>query len=304
MADSTDTSSGNVTSGTSTGSTGSSTDSSGGSSSLTGDLGSLFSALTPLASTGLGIYNASQTKQEYQNAANTLSSLGQPYVTAGQTQLNNALTGALTPAQQAQMNLYNTQAGTLTSQATPNISQGQYDISQASQGQLPQWQQQQLENQKAAAIAQATAALGPNADSSALANVMNNINSQYNINQGNLAQQNLATGESLYNLGQTTQTQGMQAAQAAANVPVAAAQTNFANALNLAANGNQAVEASVSTMLSGDQLIAQQLQAFLTSLASSGSTSALGNLGTSIGNVFNDIFGSSSSSSSDSGTPS
>ena len=267
-------------------------------SNIAGDVGSLIGALTPTAT---GIYNAGQAKKEYGQAASTLAGLGQPYVSAGQTELANALSGALTPAQQAQQNLYGTQAQTLYGQANPLTSAGTYDIQQSQAGQLPQWQQQQLENQKAAAIAQATAALGPNADSSSLANMINSINSQYNINQGNLAQQNLATGESLYNLGQTTQTQAMQAEQAAANVPVAAQQQAFANALNLAAGGNQPVEASVQTLLAGDQIIANQLQSFMQSLSGSGGT----NIGSALGNLFGDIFGSGSSfgsSSSDSGS--
>jgi hypothetical protein len=287
MADST--TSGNVTDGSSTGSTGGSS-----TGNIVSDVGGLLSATTPLASTALGLYDVSQAKQEYGQAASTLAGLGQPYVAAGQQQLTSALSGALTPAQQAQQNLYGTQAQTLYGQATPFVSAGTYDIQQSQAGQLPQWQQQQLENQKAASIAQATAALGPNADSSALANIINNINSQYNINQGNLAQQNLATGESLYNLGQTTQTQAMQAEQAAANVPVAAQQQAFANALNLAAGGNQPVEASVQTLLAGDQIIANELQAFMQALGTSGATGAIGNIGTAIGNLFGDIFGNSS----------
>lgn len=290
MADST--TSGNVTDGSSTGSTGGSS-----TGNIVSDVGGLLSATTPLASTALGLYNVGQAKQEYQQASNTLANLGKPYTDAGQNVLANALAGNLTPAQQAQINLLNQQSNTLTSQATPLLSAGTYDIQQSQAGQLPQWQQQQLENQKAASIAQATAALGPNADSSALANVINNINSQYNINQGNLAQQNLATGESLYNLGQTTQTQAMQAAQAAANAPIVDQQQAFATALNLAAGGNQPVEASVQTMLAGDQIIANELQAFMQALGTSGATGAIGNIGTAIGNLFGDVFGNSSGSS-------
>ena len=266
---------------------------------LAGDIGSLIGALTPTAT---GIYSAGQARKEYGQAASTLAGLGQPYVEAGKKQLDTALSGALTPAQQAQADLYGTQAKTLYGQATPFISAGTYDITQSQAGQLPQWQQQQLENEKAAAIARATSTLGPNVDSTTLGNVINNINAQFDIQRGNLMQQNLATGESLFNLGVGVQTQGMQAEQAAANVPVAAAQTAFANALNLEAGGNQPVEASVQTMLAGDQLIAQQLRDFMTAM----SPTAVGGGGilTDITNIFKDLFPSSSSGSTDnSGTP-
>ena len=94
MADST---TGNVTGGTSTGSTGGT--STGGN--IASDITGLLSATTPLASTALGLYNVGQAKQEYKSAADKLAGLGQPYVSAGQNVLADALAGNLTPAQRA-----------------------------------------------------------------------------------------------------------------------------------------------------------------------------------------------------------
>lgn len=238
------------------------------------DFASFLNAVTPSASTAsllgigaLGLEQANKSREQYQAYVNKLYGLGQPFVDASQSELSKALSGVLTPAELAQQQNFFQTGQNLQNQAAPWLSQAQFGMQQAATGQLPQWQQQQLENQKAAAIAQATAALGPNADSSSLANVMNNINQQFNVQQGLLNQQNLSTAESEYNIGAQTQATGLSNIAAGYQAAITDTQQAFQNAISLAAQGDQPIESGIQLAIQGDAQIQAALAGLFGSLA-------------------------------------
>ena len=260
------------------------------------DFASFLNAVTPSASTAsllgigaLGLQQANKSRADYQAYVNKLYGLGQPFIDASQSELSRALSGQLTPAELAQQRNFFQTGETLMNQATPWLSQAQAGMQQAAAGQLPQWQQQQLENQKAAAIAQATAQLGPNADSSSLANVMNNINQQFNVQQGLLSQQNLKTAESEYNIGAQTQASAFSNVAAGYQAAITDTQQAFQNAISMAAQGDQPIEAGIQLAIQGDAQIQAALAGLFGSLANayaymqSGPSAAKGGAGGSSG---------------------
>ncbi len=237
---------------------------------------SLGDALTPsnttlglLGAGAAGLYQQSRAQSQNQGYVNQLQQIAQPSLQAGNTYLNRALSGALTPAQQAQQNALLAQGNTLTQEAAPYLAAGAAGLQAYQSGQLPAWQQQQLDNQTAAAIAQLKASLGPNVDSSTLAAGIQQIQEQAGIAKGQLLQQNLATAENEYGIGTQQQAAAFQAINAGYQSAVTDAQQSFEDAISALTLGDQATLAAIQTAIQGNSQIASATSGLFGNLAMS-----------------------------------
>jgi len=234
---------------------------------------------------GYSVYNAMSQNNAQSNMFNAIR---QPSVNAGTNYLNNATSGTLPPAQSAQYNTQANQAATLANQASPYLNAANQGLQQYQAGQLPAWQQQQLDNQTAAAIAQARASMGANVDSSTMAMIESQIRSQASITQGQLLQQNLQTSETLYNLGATTQNESFALMNAANQSVITNLQQDFSNAMAAFTQGDSATANMINTQLQNDQRLSSALDKLIKGLSSSGAiTSLSGSNGSVIGALKN-----------------
>jgi hypothetical protein len=203
--------------------------------------------------------------------------------------LTNAQNGTLTPAQIAQQNNLISQGNTVAGQAQSEITGGTAAITQANAGALPAWQQAQIDQQVAAQKAQIAQSLGPNVDSSTLAQYYAQIDQKADITKGQLIQQNLASGEQELGAGVTTEQQGQAQISAGYKVATDAAQTAFQDAISLAAAGNGPIMDAVNLLVTGDTAVSNSLMNFMGALAQayagSGKPGTAGTAQGSTGNI-------------------
>ena len=238
-----------------------------GASSTAGAGGGANTAANILAELGAGYSTYNAINQGNQQAA-MFNDIRQPSVTAGKNYLNNATSGTLTPSQQNQANALNSQGNALANQASPFLAAGAQGLQQYESGQLPQWQQQQLDNQTAAAIAQARASMGPNVDSSTMASMEQNIRSQASIAQGQMLQQNLKTATDLYTLGANTQKEAFALIDAGYQSVITNLQQDFADAMAAFTQGDASAANMVNTQLQNDQRLSSALSKLIDGMGS------------------------------------
>lgn len=225
-----------------------------------------------LLTSGYDIYKAlQQNKQD----VNMLGQIQQPASSAGNKYLSDALAGTLTPAESKQYQDLINQSKTLEAQAQPFIQQGTAGIAAAEAGQLPSWQQQQLDNATQAAIVQARASMGANVDSSSMAQIESQIMQQAQITKGQLAQQNLATYEQLYQLGATTQKEAFALLDTANQYVVADAQQKFQNAIAALGLANTAAMDKINVSLATDALLSKSIAQLFGGLTNASGKTAL-----------------------------
>lgn len=232
------------------------------------DLSSLMSTLFPNGASGLGapltegalaLYEANQAKNQNDAFANTLLSAGQPLVNAGQNELTNAQTGKLNPQAAGLQTSQTTQGNTLVGQAGPLLNIGNTAFQNFVAGSLPPWQQTELDQQKAAALAQAKQSMGSQVDSSTMGQIQAQIDSQYDIAKGNLMQQNLGIGEQAFAQGQQVQQLGFSDIQAGWQTGMNAIQQSFNNAVSLMSAGFGPIEDAIQLKIQGDTQITDSL---------------------------------------------
>jgi hypothetical protein len=225
--------------------------------------GTLASALAPLAASAMAGYQGVKGMQDVGQTTGALGKTSDVLGKAGQTYLGQALGSQLTQPQQATVDTLRQQAATLGQQAQPYLAAGAQGLQQYEQGQLPEWQQQQLDNQTAAAIAQARASMGANVDSSAMAQIEAQIRQQASIAKGQILQSNLKISQELAQFGFTEQNESMALYTAANDFTNKTIQQDFSNAiealgitdtaalqrLQASITGNQAVGGAVGSLL-------------------------------------------------------
>jgi len=224
---------------------------------------SLSDALIPGA---VGAYLGYKGNQSTNQATNTLGNTANLATGAGNTYLGNALSGTLTPAQQNVYNTLNQQGATLNAQSQPLIAAGQLGLQQYQAGQLPAWQQQQLDNQTAAAIAQAKASLGANADSSTMAAVVSQIQNQAEIAKGQMLQNNLSVTQELFNTGITDQNEAFELYDAANTSVTSSLQQDFSNGMDALKLSDDAALNSLKARIMGDAAVSAAISPLFSNL--------------------------------------
>ena len=241
-----------------------------------------------------GVYNAYNAGQQVNSAIAPVTQAAGAMSGAGNTYLSSALSGQLTPAQQQTVNTLNQQGATLNAQAQPEILAGQQGLTAYQQGQLPAWQQQQLDQQTAAAIAQARASMGSNVDSSSMAAVEANIQNQAMMAKGQMLQSNLAVTQQLFNAGITNEKDAFALYDQANTFVTQSLQQDFNNALSSFQFGSEASLNALKAKLTSDQMMGETLSTLLGNLTKSTALGAAQGSGGNIVTALKNMFGGSS----------
>ena len=251
-----------------------------------------------------GLYEANKAKQDNAALAKPLTDVSTPLLNSGLDQLGKYQ--QLTPLQQSALTSATDTGKTLTGEADPLIGIGKTAMSDYTAGRLPQWQQAQLDAKIAQAKALARQSLGANVDSTTLAQIDAQIESQAMQTQGQLLSNNLATGEASYKQGTDLQQQGGADTVAGYQNAVKDVNTNLSNALSTITAGLGPLEESIKLQIAGNTALTGQLQTLFGALAksmntgssASGSSGGSGGLSSTLTNgvksIINKIFGSGS----------
>lgn len=249
-----------------------------------------------------GLYEANQAKQANAALAKPLTDVSTPLLNSGLDQLGKYQ--QLTPLQNSALTSATSTGATLTGEADPLLGIGKTAMSDYTAGKLPQWQQAQLDAKIAQAKALARQSLGANVDSTTLAQIDAQIESQAMQTQGALLGQNLATGEQAYKQGTDLQQQGGADTVAGYRAAVTDVNNNLRNALDTITAGLGPLEESIKLQIAGNTALTGQLQALFGALAksmntgsaaaggSSGGGALSGALGKVVNPIISKIFGS------------
>lgn len=246
---------------------------------LFGAPGAGLSGLGPYAAVGaLGINQAKDAQSQAQAQANTLSSLGSPYIQAGQQLLQQFQSGQIRPDQQAVVDTAKQQGQTLIDSGSTLSAIAQQAYTDYQNGTLPAGDEQKLQaqvTQQKQQIRQQLASQGIT-DSSILAGYDQSIDNQATMTRQNLLDARFATGNQAYDewlksteAGQQLQLQGEQFASTALD-------NTLTQSLGLASEGMQPVEQAVQLAIQSDQQLSQQISDLIGNLAAAYSYAASG----------------------------
>lgn len=232
---------------------------------------SLAGALTAGA---VGTYLGYQGNKQFSGMTDQLGKNAAAAGGAGQTYLNQALSGSLTPAQQANYNTLKQQSETVGAQAQPYLAAGAQGLQQYEAGQLPQWQQTQLDNQTAAALAQARASMGANVDSSTMAQIEAQIRGQAEIAKGQMLQNNLTTTQTLAEFGITQQKEAFALMDAANASVTESLQQDFKNALDALQISDSAIQTQIQGKIQANAAVGSAASSLMGNLTKAYALSA------------------------------
>lgn len=242
----------------------------GGGGSLGSQLGGFLGGIAPSAATAaIGMGQISQAQQQAQQYQQQEAALGQPYLQAGQQQLQAAQSGQLSPAQQAVVNTSTQQGQNILSQTGALTPIFQQAFSNYQSGTLQPAQQAQLDQQVAAAKQELRQTLGPNVDSSTLATQDAQIDQQALITKQNLLNSQFQTGNQAYDSWISSTQQGQQLILQGQQYAAQQLQQDLSNSLQLGAEGMAPVEQSIQMAMASDADLSNQVQQLMSNLAGS-----------------------------------
>ena len=232
-----------------------------------------------------------QANKQTDQAAGQLQKSATAAGGAGQQYLAEALGGKLTPAQQATYDTLKKQSETLSQQAEPYLAAGAQGLQAYEQGQLPAWQQTQLDNQTAAAIAQARASMGANVDSSSMAQIEAQIRQQATIAKGQMLQNNLITSQELAQYGLTEQKDAFALMDAANTSVTSSLQQSFTNAMDALGIADNATLREIQARISGNSAVGNSVSSLLGNLTKAYTLSAAQDSNGSVTDAIKKLFG-------------
>lgn len=224
-----------------------------------------------------GVPLAWAADQKATNAKNIqpLKDIGTNLTAQGQEMLKNYQ--SLSPAQQQALDSAIKAGQTTAGRGSPLIDIGNEAFKQYQAGNLPAWQQAELDQKVAQQKALARQSLGANVDSTTLAQMDAQIDSQAQIAKGQMISANLATGESAYGQGVGYETTGNTAVAQAYRSAVTDINTNLSNSLSVIGAGLGPLESAIQMQIAGDTAITNSLTQMYSALAKAAGTAAAGN---------------------------
>lgn len=233
--------------------------------------GSGSSSILPyLAAGGLGMYQANQAAQQNQANVDKMSALGQPYVDAGVSKLNQGMSGTLTPQESNVVSTLNSQGQTLIDSASPLASIANTTFANYQAGQLNPGQQQQIDAWTTSAKQQLAQTLSSSgvSDSSVLASQNAAIDSQATQLKANLMAQNLQVGDQQYAQWLTSTQAGQQLQAQGAQYAVTSINDMLSQAVSLGQTGMTPQLQAIQTAIQQDTALSNNVSNLFKSLAS------------------------------------
>lgn len=230
---------------------------------------STLTGLAPYAAAaGLGYLQANNANQQNQQYAGQLTALGQPLTQIGSQLAQQALSGTLTPQQQAVVDQSQTQGQQLIDSAAPLAQIANTGFAQYQAGQLQPGQQQQIDASTAAAKQELRQRLGDSgiSDSSILAGQDQAIDNQAAQMKATLMAQNLGVADQQFAQWLTTTTAGQQMQQQGKQFAVTSINNMLSQALQFSQAGMQPEEQAVQTAINSNTQLSTQIQQLMSSL--------------------------------------
>jgi hypothetical protein len=215
---------------------------------------------------GLGIYAADQAQSSNAATVAPAYAMGQPFVNAGQSLLNQGMAGQLTPLQQQALTTGEQQGQTLINAATPVGQIAQQWMTQFQSGNLLPADQAALNQSVEAATAQAQQALGPNVDSTTMATYTAQIQEQALITKQQILNGYLATGNQEFDQWAQTTEAGQATITAAQNQAVQNIDQTFSEAFAASATGQSPIMQAIQDTIQSNTQIANALQSYMGNL--------------------------------------
>jgi hypothetical protein len=218
---------------------------------------------------GIGIAGEAYGQSQTNSIIQPLNSAGQTYNAAGEQLLQGALGNELTAPQQQVVNTAKQQGQTLINAATPAGQIANQLMTEYQSGTLNAADQASLIAQVTAAKAQIAQALGPNADSTTLANYYSQIDQQALITKQTMLNNYLATGNQEFDQWSTTTQAGQAAILAGQQYAVTAIDNNFQEALGAGSLGGQQMSTAIQQQLQSNSQLASAFSSYMGNLAKS-----------------------------------
>jgi hypothetical protein len=263
--------------------------------------------------TAYGLSQAQQAQQQNQQYANQIESASQPFLNAGTSLLNQAMSGKLPSYAQSIVNFDTTQGQNIINSGQALQTIAQQNFSQYSSGNLKPADQLALDQQTAAQKQQVASQLaaGGNVDSSVMAAYTQQIDQTAAITKQNILNSYYTTGDSAYNSWLTSTAQGAQLMNEGSQFAQQTFQSMMQNALGLDQVGMSGLTTAIGLEIQSNTQLSNEVSNLMSNIAaayaytlagpgratsSSGGSSGGGvsNLLGSAGKLISDLLGNSS----------